>query len=97
MTYDLEFIEKSHKEWNKLGHTIKKQFKKKLKQRLELPRVEASKLKGIDNCYKIKLRQSGYRLVYKVQDKKLVVLVLVIGKRERNDVYKSAISRYRKL
>jgi len=39
------------------------------------------------------LRAAGYRLVYQVIDKEVVVLVLAVGKRERNAVYKSALSR----
>ena len=93
MSHELEFIAKSFKEWNKLGNTIKQQFKKKLIERLELPRVESARLSGMTDCYKIKLRQVGYRLVYQVKDEKLVVLVLAVGKRERNSVYKSAIER----
>jgi len=45
------------------------------------------------NCYKIKLRQAGYRLVYQVRDKELVVVVVAIGKREKNFIYKRAIKR----
>ena len=93
MSYELEFITKSFKEWNKLGSTIKEQFKNKLVERLELPRVESARLSGMADCYKIKLRQVGYRLVYQVKDEKLVVLVLAVGKRERNSAYKSAIDR----
>ena len=93
MSHELEFITKSFKEWNKLASTIKQQFKKKLIERLELPRVESARLSGMTDCYKIKLRQVGYRLVYQVKDEKLVVLVLAVGKRERNSVYKSAIER----
>ncbi len=93
MSYELEFIAKSFKEWNKPGNTIKQQFKKKLIERLELPRVESARLSGMTDCYKIKLKQVGYRLVYQVKDEKLVVLVLAVGKRERNSVYKTAIER----
>ncbi|MCF6264261.1 MAG: type II toxin-antitoxin system RelE/ParE family toxin [Xanthomonadales bacterium] len=93
MSYELEFIDKSLKEWNKLGSTVKEQFKKKLRERLELPKIESSRVSGMTDCYKIKLRQAGYRLVYQVQDERLVVLVLAVGKRERNSVYKSAIKR----
>lgn len=45
------------------------------------------------DCYKIKLKSSGYRLVYKVLDKEIVVLVVAVGKRERNAVYKNAMKR----
>jgi mRNA interferase RelE/StbE len=93
ITYSLEFKKSANKEWAKLGVTLKEQFKKKLIERLENPHVPASKLSGADNLYKIKLRQSGYRLVYRVEDDVVIVTVLAVGKRERNDVYRKAMSR----
>ncbi|MCG9727020.1 type II toxin-antitoxin system RelE family toxin [Vibrio brasiliensis] len=93
MTYKLNFKKSAFKEWNKLGATLKQQFKKKLSERLENPHVPASKLSGGENLYKIKLRQSGYRLVYKVEDDVIVVTVLAVGKRERSDVYRQAMKR----
>ena len=93
MTYKLDFKKSAYKEWNKLGATLRVQFKKKLLERLDNPHVPASKLSGADNLYKIKLRQSGYRLVYKVEDDVIIVTVLAIGKRERSDVYKKSMHR----
>ena len=46
MTYKLTFSPKAKKEWNKLGDTIKNQFKKKLLERLENPYVPADRLSG---------------------------------------------------
>jgi mRNA interferase RelE/StbE len=43
--------------------------------------------------YKIKLRQLGYRLVYSVSDTTVTVIVLAVGKRNRNEVYDLALSR----
>ncbi|WFB50995.1 type II toxin-antitoxin system RelE/ParE family toxin (plasmid) [Vibrio coralliilyticus] len=71
MTYKLDFKKSALKEWKKLGSTLQQQFKKKLIERLDNPHVPASKLSGADNMYKIKLRQSGYRLVYKVEDNEI--------------------------
>ncbi len=93
MTYELEFKKSALKEWNKLGHTIKNQFKKKLKERLENPHVPSAALIGVANIYKIKLRQVGYRLVYAVEDKTVTVTVIAVGKRDRNEVYDLALSR----
>ncbi|MFN4054764.1 MAG: type II toxin-antitoxin system RelE family toxin [Alishewanella aestuarii] len=93
MTYKLDFKKSAWKEWQKLGSTLQQQFKKKLAERLENPHVPASKLSGAENMYKIKLRQSGYRLVYQVKDDVIVVTVLAVGKRERSDVYLSATKR----
>lgn len=48
---------------------------------------------GMPDCYKIKLRGAGYRLVYQVQDDRVVVFVVAVGKREREEVYLEAMSR----
>ncbi len=89
MTYELRFKKTALKEWKKLGDTIKEQFKKKLAERLESPHVPSAKLTGGHNLYKIKLRQSGYHLVYQVEDEVVTVTVIVVGKRERNEIYNS--------
>lgn len=93
MTYKLEFKKSAFKEWKKLTASLQHQFKKKLTERLENPHVPAAKLSGTANMYKIKLRQSGYRLIYKVEDDVITVNVLAVGKRERSDVYRKAIKR----
>ena len=87
MSYELEFLPKALKEWHKLDATIKTQFKKKLVERVENPKVAKDKLSGFDEVYKIKLRNIGYRLAYEVKDKEIIVLVLSVGKRENNSVY----------
>jgi mRNA interferase RelE/StbE len=92
-TYELEFLEDALKEWAKLGANIQQQFKKKLRERLAHPRVPSAKLHGLADCYKIKLRAAGYRLVYRVDDKRIVVTVVTVGRRDRNLVYKIAAGR----
>jgi mRNA interferase RelE/StbE len=93
MTYKLEFLPSARKEWEKLGHTLREQFKKKLAERLELPRIPADALHGMPDCYKIKLKSSGYRLVYEVIDERVVISVVAVGKRERSTVYERAKKR----
>ena len=93
MTYKLEFMEEALEEWNKLDGSIKKLFKSKLIERLDNPKNIKSRLNGMKNSYKIKLRNSGYRLVYQVIDEYVLVVVVAVGKREKNAVYKSAIKR----
>lgn len=93
MTYKLVFKQEAKKEWDKLDSTIKSQFKKKLVERLENPRIESARLSGMQECYKIKLRSAGYRLVYQVRDSEVLVSVVAVGKRDRNQVYKIAIKR----
>ncbi|PSJ62509.1 type II toxin-antitoxin system RelE family toxin [Kumtagia ephedrae] len=88
-----EFLPSARKEWDKLGATIRAQFVKKLRELLERPRVPASALHGMPDHYKIKLRQSGYRLVYRVADETITVTVVAVGKRERSEVYEAARRR----
>ncbi len=93
MNYDLLFKTAARKEWDKLDSTVRDIFKKRLIERLKEPRNESSRISGMKDCYKIKLRQAGYRLVYQVRDKELVVVVVAVGKREKNFIYKKAIKR----
>lgn len=94
-SYKLEFVISAKKEWDKLNPSIRKQFAHKLKERLNRPEVIGDKLSSLPRCYKIKLRASGYRLVYEVLDDALLVLVLAVGKRERNQVYIQAAKRFK--
>ena len=91
MNYKLKFLPTARKEWDQLDNTIQSQFKKKLKQRLKSPHVPSCQLSGFKNHYKIKLRASGYRLVYEVVGKEIFIFVIAVGKRDKNMVYKKFI------
>jgi len=93
MSYELDFHPVAWKEWQSLDSTIREQFKQKLAERLKNPHHTPSKLSGQKARYKIKLRAIGYRLVYEVRDNELIVVVVSVGKRERNIVYKNAAQR----
>jgi mRNA interferase RelE/StbE len=93
MTYELEFLPSALKEWKKLGGNVRDQFRKKLIDRLKSPHVASAKLSGLPDCYKIKLRAAGFRLVYRVDDDRVVVIVITVGRRDRNLVYKIAAGR----
>ena len=93
MNYKLKFLPSALKEWKKLDNTIRTQFKKKLKERIKSPHIPNSRLSNFENHYRIKLKTSGYRLVYEVIDKEISVLVITVGKREKNSVYKKAWKR----
>jgi mRNA interferase RelE/StbE len=93
MTYELAFLDEALKEWRKLDNATREQFKVKLAERLQNPKVPSARLHGSEERYKIKLRNAGFRLVYQVKDMELLVLVVAVGKRERNEVYKAAERR----
>jgi mRNA interferase RelE/StbE len=91
--YRLQFLAAAKTEWDKLDGSVQLQFTKVLAKRLETPRVPKAALAGLPDCYKIKLRTVGYRLVYQVRDETLVLLTVAVGKRERNAVYDVATAR----
>ena len=92
-TYRLTFFRDAEKEWSKLAPAIRNQFGKKLKERLSHPRVPSAALHGMPDCYKIKLRAAGYRLVYRVEDARVTVVVVAVGRRDRHEVYRIALGR----
>ena len=93
MSYSLEFKTEALREWRGLDRNIRNQFKKKLAERLIHPHVPSAKIFGQKDCYKIKLRSAGFRLVYEVRDAQLIVIVIAVGKRNRNAAYKAAAKR----
>ena len=82
MTYELRFSQRAQKKWEKLGANVRAEFEPILRRRLEEPHIPAATLRGAPNLYKIKLRSSGYRLVYQVREQKLVVFVVGLGRRD---------------
>ena len=93
MTCELAFLPAALDEWKKLDGSVKAVFKKKLAERLEQPDVPSAKLHSQKDRYKIKLRDVGHRLVYEVRDEIVTVLVVAVGKREREAGYKAAAKR----
>ena len=93
MIYKLRFHELALTEWKKLDNSVRNPLKKKLAERLQNPRVLSAALSGMPDCYKIKLKDAGYRLVYRVEEDLLFVTVITVGKRDKNKVYEAAQGR----
>lgn len=94
MAYSIKVHEDFVAELNKLDSTIKQQLRKKLDKVVENPHIPKNRLSGeLHNCYKIKLRKAGVRLVYQVNDDEIYILLLTVGKREDNEVYDTALKR----
>ena len=72
---------------------VMQQLKSKLSEVLLNPRVEANRLRKLPDCYKIKLRSAGYRLIYQVIDQEVVVFVVAVDKREHETAYRKAQDR----
>lgn len=93
MIYEIEFYEEALNEWKRLDATIREQLKKKLSKLVKEPHRPANRLRGLNGCYKIKLRSAGVRLVYKVEDGEFIIVVVAVGKRDKNTVYDAALER----
>ena len=93
MSYKLRFHDLALAEWKKLDGSIREPLKKKLAERLENPRVPSAALHGMSDCYKIKLRDAGYRLIYRVDEDMVFVTVIAIGRRDKQKAYGAAQSR----
>jgi mRNA interferase RelE/StbE len=79
MSYELAFLDQALKEWRRLDSTTRDEFKAMLTQRLDHAKIPSSRLHGGKERYKIKLRSAGYRLVYEVRDRELLVLVVAVA------------------
>lgn len=93
-TYRLQFGKRALKQWKKLDESVQHQFKKKLRQILQDPHIPSARLHGFKNSYRIKLRKAGYRLGYKVFDDRLVVLVIAVGRRDKDEIYQDFAAHY---
>lgn len=94
-TYRLVFDERALKEFRKLAPSLREQAKRKLRERQANPRVEPDRLSRHPDCYKIKLRKAGVRLVYQVRDHEIVIVVIAVGQRDsgKRDVYSTLDKR----
>lgn len=94
MAYSIKVHADFVSELNKLDPIIKQQLRKKLDKIIENPHIPKNRLSGeLHNCYKIKLRNAGVRLVYQVNDDEIYILLLTVGKRADNEVYNAALTR----
>ncbi|WP_175891583.1 type II toxin-antitoxin system RelE family toxin [Burkholderia cepacia] len=92
MAYELRFVPEALEDWANLDGSVKSLFKTALKKRLKVPRVPGSALRPpLVDCYKIKLRGVGFRLVYLVRDGGTPpdIVVLAVGRRD-GGIYEAA-------
>ncbi len=88
--YKVVFLPRAKRRFDKLDAVLRRQIAKKLEERTRNPRVPKDALSKMPNCYKIKLRSSGIRVIYQVQEERLVLLVLAAGSREGEEAYEDA-------
>ena len=85
------FLPSAKKAWLKLDPSVRNKLEKTLEKRLHNPFVDSAALSGdLVGCYKIKSKSSGIRLIYKVTESSLILLVISVGKRDGGESYDDA-------
>ena len=92
MAYKIEFLPDAAREFDALDGALKKLAAKQLDKIAERPELGETlgKRMGIDltGYRKTYFGKKGYRIVYEIQRQRLVVLIIGIGKREREEIYR---------
>ncbi len=84
--YKISFHSKAVKEFDRLEDNVRRRIASRIEALAENPRpVDSVKLSGYKDYYRI--RVGDYRIVYSIQDNKLIVLIIRIG--ARRDIYRN--------
>lgn len=85
MAYSILLAPPVERQIKSLTDSVQNRIVKRLKSLRENPRPQGvKKLAGEEDLYRI--REGDYRIIYTIQDKKLIVLVVKIG--NRKEVYR---------
>lgn len=101
--FEVVFIEEAQKDYKKLDGSIKKLVNvalAKMEERADELGEDLTSKHGVNliGCRKIKFRKAGIRLVYRiVGDKAEIAEIIIVGKREDNEVYQEAYKRLQEL
>lgn len=97
--FEVVFIEEAQKDYKKLDGSIKKLVNvalAKMEERADELGEDLTSKNGVNliGCRKIKFRKAGIRIVYRiVGDKAEIAEIIIVGKREINEVYQEAFKR----
>ena len=84
MLYQIEFSRQADRQFRNLPSQIQQRLKSKIDSLATTPRPHGSeKLSGTDRLYRI--RVGDYRIVYAVEDDRLLILVVKVG--HRREIY----------
>ncbi len=106
MTWSIEFLDETEKDMKKLDHSVQIQVLKGIRKvgQNPLPTEEGGYGKplgnkngiNLTNFMKIKFRDLGIRVVYKIEYKDGVMKIIVVSARTDEQVYKEAEKRRNK-
>lgn len=85
MAYRIEFAPKAGRQFKALERSLQVRLGRRIDSLAENPRPHGiKKLSGEEELYR--LRVGDYRIIYQIQEKRLIVLVVGVG--HRADVYR---------
>ena len=85
MAYRIEFAPKADRQFKALERSLQVRLARRINSLVENPFPQGiKKLAGEEDLYR--LRVGDYRIIYQIQEKRLVVLVVRIG--HRSEVYR---------
>jgi mRNA interferase RelE/StbE len=85
VAYRIEFARKAARQFLDLPVAVQKRLKPKIDALAQNPRPRGvKKLEGEESLYRI--RVGDYRIIYQVQDRALLVLVVKLG--DRKEIYR---------
>lgn len=85
MSYTIELSRKAERDFKGFDKALQKRLKTKIDSLAKNPRPSGvKKLEGEEDLYRV--RVGDYRIIYQIQDDKLIILVVKIG--DRKEVYK---------
>lgn len=85
MTYQVEIVPAAKRQIKKLVNQTQELIIQRLEELAENPRPHGVlKMEGEENLYRI--RVGDYRIIYKIQDRVLLIVVVKVG--HRGDVYR---------
>lgn len=91
--FELAFLPAALKEWNGLDKAVRTQLRKKLGKLVLSPRVPSMKLREYPDCYRIKARKAGFRLIYHVSDQRITITVIRVARRDKDKAYEKLLDR----
>jgi mRNA interferase RelE/StbE len=100
MAYKVDFLPDAAREFDALDGSLKKLAAKQIDKLTERPELGETlgKRMGIDltGYRKIYFGKKGFRIVYEIRHQRLVVLIIGIGRREREEIYREIARRMRR-
>ncbi len=85
MTYEVEITPAAKRQIKKLTKSIQQLIVERLEELVENPRPPGVfKMEGEENLYRV--RVGDYRIIYQVQDRMLLIVVVKVG--HRGNVYR---------